>query len=711
MARVPGASPLVRLSTASNVSSSSNLAAFPGRLHQSFGEAGHPLQEFVERMTHNMLHPPGSTKQVTLPKNVYTHAFMDGSNSSHSGGKNVGYIVVPPDPNVHREFYELYAQCLDAGVVVSISEAAHIRVLEGATAVAYNDVSRVFADFDLKTPRRKSREWKLHVARTWIQALRVCWPDASDLTFRTCVLLRKDVTVKVEQKQVTTTKWKSGMHFIVPNLYATTEQLQQLRSVALQKLREDLPMEDDEPRWSEVYDKECSKALRMIGSQKASRCKKCRGKSDAAQNCAACTGRGIVIDHDAVYYLDAILNADGSANEAANTKLSNNTLSQVLLTHISILAQEATPGFRVPADAAASVAEEVLAHEHGDTKRPLKKSAETVSASSELFEYLQAMARQVHPRYHDMQLKEASAIKDKPTNDIVAYILTPHNASTLPCLNLLGLRAHERQGIYFQVHRKDGIFVQKCLCKCWDKGREHGRVAGPCPAQANRGPVVSKATPQRMLQLFNLTDMVKKRCVRRIQQQITDAAGRCRDPWLSDEIRLYHTLCLRLDGEPPQDSVALPRERALASELSVYLSSNALRSTSIKEREKAMEEMQQSTVLARRMSEIVANLQTITPSDNLKVINRVLNDTSTLFESSQRRAVCDHTEMVRQLYMRRGVGEHCLGMWITPIHDDGTCRLHAARDAHRSAWTTVKLTNEEREVLREVVPAVALMID
>lgn len=504
--------------------------------HRSFAQAADPLAKLVGTVVREMDAAAPDGKRDN-DRRQYTHAFMDGSNpNKRSVGYNRGWMRLPDTH--HGEFLDKMGQSIDCSFTPCVSERA-------------TPVRRAFADFDEETATSKDVEWQLTVARLWQKALRQCWPDAPRHVFTVCVLLRKEVMKEVTISGRTTRKLKNGMHLVAPNLYVSEIQLNIIRDVAL-RLLHDTPMllEKGDGTWDKILDPKFD-TLRMMGNCKSVKCKVCRNRTRIRSACIGCSGQGVIIDTDAVYELDHILNAEGEIDVALQTKVAEFTTAQKLkLTCIRTVSIAAPlKGFECPAfieprkrDMAMG-----LGDEEGDVSDDgEEKKKEVLEHSDPHFHLIEEHVQCLHPDYRHIRLREIKVVRSQ-RNKRIMYIATPWEANAYPCLNLVDCSPHNSEGIFFKIPRKTGQVFQCCNCKC-PKGVRDGRVHGMCknvqsPGQHN----IVLPTSARLL-MFDYP-LNERRALLNLAEEETLTQNK--DPWITGGEEVLMRMCMNAMGSPP----------------------------------------------------------------------------------------------------------------------------------------------------------------
>ena len=508
---------------------------------RSFANPSDPLAKLVGQLVRDMdaASPDGNRDN---DRSTYTHAFMDGSNpSKRAVGYNRGWMRLSDDR--HNEFLDKMGQSLDCNFTPCVSERA-------------TTIRRAFADFDEETATSKNLEWQLTVARIWQKALRQCWPDAPAHVFIVCVLLRKETVKEVNINGRVVRKRKNGMHLIAPNLYVSEIQLSVVRDVAL-RLLHDTPMllEKGDGTWDKILDPKYD-TLRMMGNYKAVKCKVCRNRVRLRNKCVECGGQGLMVDPQAVYNLDQILNADGEVDERLETRVAQQSTAQKLkLTSIRTVTVKAPlmgfccPEFIEPRKkklAMGLASEGDAADDNGDEEKDDGKKKEVLEMSDPHFALIQEHVRELHPEYRHIRVREIQVVRNQRGKRI-KYNVAIWEANAFPCLNLVKCEPHNSEGIYFEIPRKSGQVFQRCGCKCL-KGVRDGRVAGMCKDVRSKGQHNVVLSPTARLEMFDYS-LNERRALLNLAEE--EAMMHRQDPWMTEGEKVLTRMCMHAMGTPP----------------------------------------------------------------------------------------------------------------------------------------------------------------
>ena len=282
-----------------------------------------------------------------------------------------------------------------------------------------------FFDADVVQPEEASLEWIAGLARTLQRTIREYYPPSTDPAALRVVVLRADP--KPAKGADGSPCVKTGLHIMLPGLVVTAEEALLLRAGCVAALRREHGGERPLPCnvWEDVLD-ECvykGNGLRMVGSQKCSRCKCVAERRATCKSCTA--GKGFV--REGRPYLPALVLRDrGVPDPEALARLQTDYLALVLECSIRTDATHSSPqlvpppgapmplatrGKRPAAAAAAAGGErpeerDLRAQAGGTAKVPSKFSGGgEIKEGTELFGLIEQCIRErVHAMYADVEL-------------------------------------------------------------------------------------------------------------------------------------------------------------------------------------------------------------------------------------------------------------------------------------------------------------------
>jgi len=273
---------------------------------------------------------------------------QEANHFSYVGGK----YFVPDD--AHDEWLCTYAKQLQ-------SLDSNLYMIERRTPVF-----RMYFDLDMIQPDAVERSEVLALARLCCDVFRQYFPELpSTANVFTCYVLSAPPMARKgwpSSPTVTEMATKSGFHLIWPFLLVNQRQSLYLREgcvfAAKERFGERQPPSNP---FADVIDETVllANGLRMVGSDKASKCMTCGGdgKDSAGDRCRGCLGAKMKPERR-VYEPLLVINA--AANEPdrqllAVVKSDDDVFERVRLCTIRVIGGALTPGFRVPDVAAIPV--------------------------------------------------------------------------------------------------------------------------------------------------------------------------------------------------------------------------------------------------------------------------------------------------------------------------------------------------------------------
>lgn len=211
-------------------------------------------------------------------------------------------------------------------------------------------VFRMHFDLDFTQEQPVDLHYLTAMARECIRVFRLFFPDVpEDAPMWRCVLL---VAGPKPTKANAMDLVKSGCHMLWPWLYVNQIQALQLRANVVDTLNRTWPSRNSPANsYEDVVDRTVltSNGLRMLGSDKAVRCKKCN-KGAAREKCANCDGRGFLVENRA-YTLAMILNSSGEPDRDRLEDWKKDLFTCVRFTSTRSSRREHSAGFVVPSHA------------------------------------------------------------------------------------------------------------------------------------------------------------------------------------------------------------------------------------------------------------------------------------------------------------------------------------------------------------------------
>lgn len=249
---------------------------------------------------------------------------------------------------------------------------------------------------------------------------------------------------------------KSGCHMIWPSLHVDQGIALQLRLNFLAYINRTWPPRPEGANaYDDVVDESVLKGngLRMYGSDKASKCKKCRGRR---VHCDAKCWNGVIVENRA-YTLATVITPSGT-DEVTLAELKSDLHKCVTRTSTRVSNKTPTPGFKVPSHAITNAG--VKTARVAARKRAAgggKSGWEMIDRACPIFDQLQGYIRsQLNSRlkWVGLDLKNIYLVRQRGV-----YICHVEGPGSLYCEHVG--RAHSSSTIYFEVDQR-GI-SQRCF--------------------------------------------------------------------------------------------------------------------------------------------------------------------------------------------------------------------------------------------------------
>ena len=293
------------------------------------------------------------------------------------------------------------------------------------------------------------------------------WLHAFDTIFK----VSDDSYFVNTKRDMTTHRLKQGLHIIFPEMGVNIEQALYIREALIEALTVKLGKDLAPDGWSSVIDNSVyatGKGLRMIGSNKASQCPRCKGiKSEV--KCQSCIyGK---IDEGRPYVLHSIYE-DGIRNVDMEQKYRSNLSYQIKRSSIRTNMAQPTPGWTLyvgcpkfgnmletnvkDGETTYKIVsrEAIFKTDKGGTKR--SRGAMTIIDNPEIFAMFE---RYIRKRF----IKQYSQLRvTKITKTDSIYFISVAGEGQHYCLNKIPPSEHTSNTIYFQCDR-DGLCV-RCHC-------------------------------------------------------------------------------------------------------------------------------------------------------------------------------------------------------------------------------------------------------
>lgn len=261
---------------------------------------------------------------------------------------------------------------------------------------------------------------------------------------------------------------KSGCHMLWPWMYVNQVQALQLRANVVDTLvRTWPPRPPTANSYDDVVDRTVLKSngLRMMGSDKASRCKKCNTPA-ARNNCKPCKGTGVIAENRP-YTLSMVLNATGEPDVERLEAWKNDLFKCVRFTSIRSSRVEHSAGFVVPSHAVVDACVKMARKKAG---RGAAGTAGAVATPREAMGLLGSVTIDPSSRiFSEMQSFLTTHTCGQWSGLRISHLYIQHNLGRYT-VNVTGPgssfcthvgRAHTSSTVYFTVER-DGV-RQRCF--------------------------------------------------------------------------------------------------------------------------------------------------------------------------------------------------------------------------------------------------------
>jgi hypothetical protein len=355
-----------------------------------------------------------------------------------------GRLLIPD--NKHGSWLMEYAKELKRGVH-SLFFAEH-----------KTPVFRMHFDLDFCEPSPVNLDYLEKIARHANMVFRQFYPELGEDAKEWKVILLTAPPKRVEKDGVHLVK--SGCHMIWPSFHVDQGIALQLRLNLLAHITRTWPPRPEGTNsYEDIIDETVLKAngLRMYGSDKASKCKECRG---TRKKCERCHGQGLIIENRA-YTLTQVLTPGGETDTDTLSTLRDDLFACVNLTSTRVSNKTPTPGFIVPSHAISNDAVKKARSKVHSGKRAVAgggpPGSEAIDRSCPIFAQLEGYIRtrlSNQFKWVGIDLKHVFLLRSKGI-----YICKVDGPGSLYCEHVG--RAHGSSTIYFEVDRH-GI-SQRCF--------------------------------------------------------------------------------------------------------------------------------------------------------------------------------------------------------------------------------------------------------
>jgi hypothetical protein len=356
-------------------------------------------------------------------------------------GGEYGKLLVPD--SLHDAWLEMYTQELERG--------AHSLFF----AERKTQIFRMHFDLDFTQPTKVDVEYLREMASHMNEVFRRFYPDIprDSKEWTTVLLCAQPKPVESGGRPMV----KSGCHMIWPWLMVDQGIALQLRLNVLTHINATMPPRcPDSNPYEDVVDETVlkSNALRMYGSDKAVRCKTCKGK--AMCSTPGCM-RGILVENRA-YTLNTVLRPDGAEDTERVTHWRGDLYACIRFTSTRSSRTTPTAGFVVPYDA---ITDESVTRARKAARSKKRMStgngpvnSESIDLSCPIVEHLQNyISMKLEINWVNVRVKQLFLQREKGV-----YTCKVDGPGSLYCQN--AKRAHSSSCIYFEV-TKNGI-CQRC---------------------------------------------------------------------------------------------------------------------------------------------------------------------------------------------------------------------------------------------------------
>ena len=418
------------------------------------------LSEEFKAWIHPYIIPPG-TRDASKPE---THVSLAGGAAAR--------LSIPPD--AHETWLKVYAAEL-------MLNGHSLYIAERRTPVF-----RMHFDLDFEQPDPVPLQTLNALARLCTKVFRGFFggTHASDRRWCCAVLMaspKRKASADPSQPPIV----KSGCHLIWPWLYVNQVNALQLRANVVDMLCRTWPdrgtAHNATNAWDDVVDRTVltSNGIRMMGSDKASKCKSCCKSLTARATCAMCDGRGILVENRA-YKVAMVLDADGEPDNRLMRQWGQSLLTCVQSTCVRTYGTLPSPGWSIPphavTDAFVVAARKKMklnakrgGGEVGSVTKPsgngggvgasaaLLTGVVTLEPTSRIVKALHAfLTQRTNPQWVGLRLVRVNYHSEADPGFFVVFVDGPGSSY---CTHVG--RAHGSSQIYFRITR-EGVY-QKCF--------------------------------------------------------------------------------------------------------------------------------------------------------------------------------------------------------------------------------------------------------
>jgi hypothetical protein len=348
-------------------------------------------------------------------------------------------------------------------------------------------IFRMHFDLDFVQTEVVSPRYLTSMARECRRVFQLFFPSvAEDAPMWRCALLLaspKPCSISPLDEDDDGVRVKSGCHMIWPWLYVDQVQALTLRANVVDALQRTWPTRGArENSYDDVVDRTVLKSngLRMMGSDKASKCKKC--KPLTREKCKPCRGTGVMAENRP-YILSMVLDSQGEPDVERLTSWKDDLFKCVRMTSVRSSRKEHSAGFVVPPHAVTDsdvklARKKAKTNKNGGSMGSVNTPSEaaglpgsvTIDASSRIFSELETFLKNSHPQWSGIRIQHLYL-----QHDLGRYTVNVVGPGSSYCQHVE--RAHGSSTVFFTVER-DGV-RQRCFSPKLHNGSSCRKYTGP----------------------------------------------------------------------------------------------------------------------------------------------------------------------------------------------------------------------------------------
>ena len=353
-------------------------------------------------------------------------------------------------------------------------------------------IFRMHFDLDFAQTQPVSLRYLTSLARECRRVFQLFFPSIpEDAPMWRCVLLLaspKPSSTSPSDEGDDGARVKSGCHMLWPWMYVDQVQALTMRANVVDALERTWPARGTrENSYDDVVDRTVLKSngLRMMGSDKAARCKSC--KPSTREKCKPCRGTGVRAENRP-YGLSMVLDSRGEPDGERLSAWKENLFKCVRMTSIRSSRREHSAGFVVPPHAVTD-ADVKSARKKAKIKRggeggggdgmgsvntPSEAAgmagSVTIDASSRIFDELQTFLKNSHAQWAAIRIQHLYL-----QHELGRYTVNVVGPGSSYCQHVE--RAHGSSTVFFTVER-DGV-RQRCFSPKLNNGASCRKYSGP----------------------------------------------------------------------------------------------------------------------------------------------------------------------------------------------------------------------------------------